>query len=139
MSAFSFHDEEGRITSSHKVYEADGYDRILHSHGIQFCRHETKTHADLDRHFVWNGELSDRPRSPVRCGHIHLKVGEGTYIHGIPLGAHVSIVTGEGYTMFDGPLDGRTIDFDSPVPGTFTVTVRKFPMREWTKTIVVAP
>lgn len=138
MSAFSFHDEQGLITSSHKLYEADGYDKVLASHDIRFCRHETRTHANPDRHFVWNGNLSDRPMSPVRCGHIHLKVGQGTYIHGIPLGAHVTVQPhGVGMPMHDGPLNGRTIDFDSPVPGIFYVTVRKFPMRDWTQTIVV--
>lgn len=138
MSGFSIHDEDGRITSSHKVYEPEGYDRKLHEHGLRFARHETRTHANLDHNFIWNGELSDRPLSPVRCGFIHLKVGQGTYIHGIPLGAHVTVsAQGVGMPMHDGPLNGRTIDFDSPVPGVFTVTVRKWPMREWSQTIVV--
>ena len=138
-NVYSIHDEEGRITQSNQVFDDDGgkYGRILAAHDLRFLNHAGAFYADLAKDFIWNGELCNRPRPTMRCGHIHLRVGEGTYIHGIPLGAHVSIVTGEGYNMFDGPLNGRTIDFDSPVPGTFTVTVRKFPMREWTQTIVV--
>ena len=80
------------------------------------------THIDFNRHYVLNGELTQRPTSPVTRTDLTLL--------GVPEGSTLWI-NGESY---DAEGD---VALEFPLPGTYRLRVECFPYLDWTDEVVV--
>ncbi len=143
MSGFSFHNEDGKITSSHKVYDPTGYDKIQHERGIKFSRHETPTHADLDRHWIKQSSgttsLSVRPSMNVSLSKSRIKAGgkDAARLCGVSPGATIEMSAG-GIALPPQTVPARgPVYLLEDVPGIYAITVRKWPYRDWRGTLEV--
>lgn len=140
MSAFSFHNEDGRITSSHKLYDPEGYDKILNERGIAFHQHKGRSdrgYADLDRHWINQSggtkEMSVRPRTGIFLSKTTIKAGEmdaARLWNALP-GSTIDMSIG-GYALPQVIVPQRgPVYLSSPVPGIYSIFVRKWPYQEW--------
>lgn len=140
MSAYTvFEKETGQITMSQMVFDdPDGrYGRVLSEREMNFIGHDTPGHAQLDRHFVWQGELSERPYMFCKIDRKEIGIGEGdgARISNIPNGAHLRILAG-GIEFFSEVIAGPKVDLSAPVPGIYTVVIHKWPYRDFTAQVV---
>lgn len=140
MTAYSvFNEDTGQITISNKVYDdGDGaYGRVLAEREMKFIGHETPNHAQLERHYVWQGELSERPHMFARIDRLKIGIGEsaGAVITNVPNDATLTIAA-SGIQFFHEQVSGTRIDLCAPVPGIYTVRIQKWPYRDFTAEIV---
>jgi hypothetical protein len=138
MTAFHIHDEEGRITQSNKVYDAEGYDKVLHEHGMTFVQENSPHHASIDREFIHKGRREACPKMPVRVNKTALRVGEGdaVKIRGIPKDARITVTArGVPQPLWDAPLPDGWADLSVPAPGAYLVSITKHPYREWRQVV----
>lgn len=127
-------DDDGRISMSNKVFDDPeaNYGRVLSERGIKFVNHGGGSHANLDRHYVWRGELSERPAMKAAIDRTDIGIGEssGARITNIPWGANLTIMAG-GLEFFSETVPARQIDLSAPVPGVYTVILHKWPYRDF--------
>lgn len=140
MTAYSVFDEEtGQISTSNKVFDdPDGrYGRVLAEREMRFVKHDTATHANLRRHYVWKGALSDRPYMFAKIDRTEIGIGEndGARVTNIPKGARLTILAG-GIEFFSATLSGTEVDLSAPVPGVYTVHIHKWPYRDFRVEVV---
>ena len=119
-----FDQDSGEIKMSNKVFDDPDakYGRILSDREMTFVNHGGASYAQLDRHFVWNGELSDRPIMPIVITSTTIGIGEknGASLNNVPRGATVTIFA-DDIQFYQGPCDGTRLELSAPVPGIYTV------------------
>lgn len=134
MTAFHIHDEDGRITQSNKVFDAEGYDKVLNDLGWKFVQENSPHHADIGRDFIWKGRREQCPKMPISINKTSLRVGENdaVKIRGIPKGARITVtLRGVSQPIWDAPLPDGWADLSVPAPGAYVVSITKYPYREW--------
>ena len=138
-SIWTVFDEDGRISMSNKVFDdpEGNYGRVLAERGMKFVNHGGGRHANLDCHYVWRGELSERPAMKAAIDRTQIGIGEkdGARITGIPKGANLTIMAG-GLEFFSETVSARQIDLSAPVPGVYTVILHKWPYRDFRAELV---
>lgn len=77
---------------------------------------------DADTHYVLDGQLVERPASPVTRTDLTL--------HDVPNGATL-FINGESYAA-----EG-TVGLEFPLPGTYQLRVECFPFLDWTDEVTV--
>lgn len=136
-NVYAEHDEDGRILQSNQVFNNDKYADCLREHERKFIQHRGK-YQNLHSHFVWNGNLSERPTLRLKLSAKKVKPGSGFKIAGIPAGANVNVKTSDGYELFNGVAPAKNLDFPTPVPAVYEVNIDKWPYRGWSASVEVS-
>jgi len=134
MTAFHMYDEEGRITQSNKVYDSEGYDKVLHDLGWKFVQENNPHHATIGRDFIHKGRREQCPKMRVSIDKTSFRVGEGdaVKIRGVPNGARITVTPrGMLQPIWDATLSAGWADLSVPAPGAYLISITKHPFREW--------
>ena len=78
--------------------------------------------VDFSTHYILNGEVTERPASPVTRTDLTLL--------DVPTGSKLYI-NGESYDA------AGTVELEFPLPGTYRLRVECFPFLDWTDEVVV--
>lgn len=110
------YDTGGKIVLS-LTCQPEAADMIIKNNGFSVYI-EVPFPATTAEYYVHNGALTSRPASSV--------VLAGNVLNGAPAGASVSI-DGVLYTA-----DGTPITLNFAYAGSYTITVKKWPIKDWT-------
>lgn len=139
-----FNKDTGEITMSNQVFEDPNgdYGKILSEREMSFVNNAGSSYARLDRHFVWNGNLSDRPRLPLKVnkGSMSIKDKSPIVVTNIPKDANVRIrLAGIDRPLADQVIGDASLALETTVPGEYEVTISKWPYRDAVRTFRVMP
>jgi hypothetical protein len=100
------------------------YEEVYGSSGLSFVEEDSDSLClkDLSTHYVLNGQVTERPASPVTIS--------GFTLHDVPAGSTVWC-DDQGY-----PAEGD-VELEFPLPGTYQVRVECFPYLDWTAEVIV--
>jgi hypothetical protein len=79
--------------------------------------------TDLRQAYILNGQVTERPPSPVALTNLTLQ-------H-LPMGGDL-FIDGTRYEITD-----TTVELEFPLPGTFNLRVERFPYLDWTGSVTV--
>lgn len=137
-----FDRDSGQISMSNQVFDdPDGrYGNVLNEREMRFVNHGGPTHAHLGRDFVANDGIARRPQFRISIDRTRIRAGgnDVARITGIPRGVVVTLAVmmgGASHTVERLNFDGPAIELPAPVPGLYTVTITRWPYRDWTRTI----
>lgn len=134
MTAFHIHDEDGRITQSNKVFDAEGYDKVLHDLGWKFVQENSRHHAAIGEDYIRKGCREKCPPMRVSIDKTSFRVGESDAVKmtGIPRGAQMS-VTPHGLTqpIWEAVIRSGRQELSVPAPGGYVIVITKHPYRAW--------
>jgi len=104
------------VTGQPFDFVSDSYTDALHSVAL------TENRPDVFKDYILNGEVTERPASPVsRTDLTLLAVPEGSKLY----------INGESYDA------AGTVELEFPLPGTYSLRVECFPFLDWTDVVTV--
>jgi hypothetical protein len=138
---FAIHDESGRINQANKVYEPEGYDKLLDDLGHKYVSAQSTGLLPPEHWFVDVSakELIERPIMNVQVSKTQIKAGDkdSALLTGIPKQSKVFIYAAgtELYKM--DPFDAEELELSIPVPCTYTVVIDLWPYKTF-RTVIEA-
>lgn len=111
-------------------YDTTG--KILHTYSGLCLDRVDAEHPELSRvdgihsgktHFIVNGEVTERPTSPVTLSDLTLQ--------SVPAGSAL-MINGERYENVEGD-----VELEFPLPGTYRLRVECWPYKDWEGEVVV--
>lgn len=128
------YDEEGRILQSNKVFDDEGYDKVLNDLGWKFVQENSPHHAQIGEDYIRKGCREKCPPMLTRVNKTSFRVGEADAVkfRGIPKGARITVTPrGVFQPLWDAVLPDGWADLSVPAPGAYLISITKHPFREW--------
>jgi len=134
MTVFAIYEPTGQITQANKVYDPDGYDKLLDDQGHSYLALQSNTLPSFEHWYVDVGanELAERPLMPVEVSKSAIKAGadDTALITGIPKNAKVTIFAAGAVLHTLDPVDAIELEIAIPVPCVYSVRIELWPYRE---------
>lgn len=137
-------DADGRLTQINHVYDRKGYPDVLHDNKVNFLEVESVRDIDHELHYALkkNGKagLYKRPEIVASVSKYKVKANNSDVclIGNLPKKSKVSIIRNGVYMPGHVDLDmgnDTEIEFTAAQPGSYTVTVNRWPYRKWSVTV----
>jgi hypothetical protein len=139
MTLFAVHDESGRLQQANKVYDIEGYNRLLDDRGLKYVTAQTEAIPKPDAWWVDVSAkaLLERPVLSALIDRRTIKAGgvDSAVIVGIPKAAAVTILAAGSVLHNFKPIGATEVEISIPVPCIYTVVIDLWPYRTWTTTI----
>lgn len=134
MTLFAIYDKDsGNITQANKVYNPEGYDKLLDDRGLTYIKDTQAEHLCSFDHWMVDVSaqtLRERQTMTAIAAAPTIKAGTNALITGIPKGASVSIM-GAGAVIYSIPsLDGDELEFPMPVPCKYQAVLTLWPWKD---------
>lgn len=136
MTLFAIYNPDGSITQANKVYNPDGYDKLLLDRGLSFVADAKAEH--LCSHDHWMVDVSDkslveRPMMSAVADSTTVKAGSTAVVSGIPKGAALDIFAAGSVIHSVSSMPGTDLDFiTDPAPCLWTIIIRLWPYKDCT-------
>ncbi|MDD1534551.1 MULTISPECIES: hypothetical protein [unclassified Bradyrhizobium] len=134
MTLFAVFEPSGQLTQANKVYDPEGYDKLLDEHGYTYIAAETNTLPSFSEWYVdvKAKELTARPVMPIAVTKTVIKAGgvDSAVISGIPKQAKAVIGAAGAVLHNVDPLDATELEIAIPVPCVYRVTISLWPYRD---------
>lgn len=132
---FALYNEDGSIHQANKVYEPEGYDKLLLDRGHTFVAANFPGPVSPEHWFVnvKAQEICERPPMQVEVSKTRIRCGNSDFalLKNCPLGATFTISTG-GVAVHSGLLDGTDLELYIPVPCVYRVVLDLWPYKTFT-------
>lgn len=132
---FCLYNEDGSIHQSNKVYDPEGYDKLLLDRGHKFIAVNHHMPLPPDHFMVDIGakEICERPVMPIEVSKTVIKAGDddSALFTNCPKDATFSISTG-GIPLYGANLDATELELHIPVPCVYRVTFDLWPFKQFT-------
>jgi hypothetical protein len=137
MTLFAVHDATGQLTQANKVYDPEGYDKLLDDAGLSYLAIDTNTLPSFKDWYVRGKQLTERPEMPIQVNKTFVKAGsdDSALITAIPTAASVQVMAAGSILHSFAKLDADQIEISIPVPCSYTVIVNLWPYKTWQTTI----
>jgi hypothetical protein len=134
MTLFAVYEPTGQLTQANKVYDPEGYDKLLNDAGLTFVAVDTNT-LPSSRDWYVNvtaKELIERPLMPIEVTKTFIKAGgaDSALITGIPKQAKVMVAAAGAVLHTIDPLDATELEIAIPVPCVYHVTISLWPFKD---------
>jgi hypothetical protein len=134
MTLFAVHDAAGQLTQANKVYDPEGYDKLLDDAGLTYVAVDTN-HLPSSKDWYVNvtaKELAERPLMPIEITKTVIKAGgvDSALITGIPKTAKVVVAAAGAVLHTIDPLDATELEIAIPVPCAYYVTISLWPFKD---------
>jgi hypothetical protein len=137
MTLFAVHDATGQLTQANKVYDPEGYDKLLDDAGLSYVAVDTNTLPTFKDWYVSGKELTERPDLPIQVNKTVVKAGsdDSALITAIPTDASVQVIAAGSVLHSFTKLDADQLEISIPVPCSYTVIINLWPYKTWQTTI----
>jgi hypothetical protein len=139
MTLFAVHDATGMLTQANKVYDPEGYDKLLDDAGLTYVAVDTNTLPSFKDWYVNVSakELIERPVMPIEINKTVIKAGgiDSALITGIPKNAKVVVAAVNTVLHTIDPLDATELEIAIPVRCVYRVTISLWPFKDQTISI----
>jgi hypothetical protein len=124
------HDDEGRGLQSNKVFDHQGYDKLLSERGYKFVAVDSARVLSLDDWRVSNGELVKIEDMAIEVARTTIKAGESdaAVFSGLPQPCSMEVWVLGQVLIRETVVDG-SVDLSVPVPGFYKVRFAQWPWR----------
>jgi hypothetical protein len=139
MTLFAVHDATGMLTQANKVYDPEGYDKLLDDAGLTYVAVDTNTLPSFKDWYVNVSakELIERPVMPIEINKTVIKAGgiDSALITGIPKNAKVVVAAVNTVLHTIDPLDATELEIAIPVRCVYRITISLWPFKDQTISI----
>jgi hypothetical protein len=139
MTLFAVHDATGMLTQANKVYDPEGYDKLLDDAGLTYVAVDTNTLPSFKDWYVNVSakELIERPVMPIEIDKTVIKAGgiDSALITSIPKNAKVVVAAVNTVLHTIDPLDATELEIAIPVRCVYRVTISLWPFKDQTISI----
>lgn len=133
MTLFAVYNPDGSISQANKVYNPEGYDRLLSDRGLAFVADAKAEHLGSHDHWMVDTNakvLVERPLMPI-VYQSTVKAGSTAVVSNIPKGAALDIHAAGSVIHSVPSMPGRDLDFiTDPAPCLWTVIIRLWPYKD---------
>ena len=130
---FAVHNEDGQIIQANKVYDPEGYDKLLDDSGLKYVAVQSEGILSPENWFVNVSakELTERPTMPIEVNKTRIKAGgdDSALLTGIPANAQVVIYAVGAELHRLAKLDATELEIAIPVPCAYTVAIDLWPYK----------
>jgi len=130
---FAVHSDDGQIVQANKVYNPEGYDRLLDQHGLNYVAVQTEGILSPEEWFVNVGtkEIAERPALPIQISKTMIKAGgaDSALLTQIPAQARVVVYAAGAELHRLAKLDATELEISIPVPCRYTVVIDLWPYK----------